>query len=61
MQGWLYDVARLNPFTQILQLARAGFVNEMAWEHIWGGLVAIVAISTLTTIFAWTGLRKLQD
>ncbi len=61
MQGWLYDVARLNPFTQILQLARAGFVNEMAWEHIWGGLVAIVAISTLTTVFAWTGLRKLQD
>jgi ABC-2 type transport system permease protein len=61
MQGWLYDVARLNPFTQILQLARAGFVNEMAWEHIWGGLIAILVISTLTTVFAWTGLRKLQD
>jgi len=61
MQGWLYDVARLNPFTQILQLARAGFVNEMAWEHIWGGLVAILVISILTTVFAWTGLRRLQD
>jgi ABC-2 type transport system permease protein len=61
MQGWLYDVARLNPFTQILQLARAGFVNEMAWEHVWGGLVAILVISTLTMAFAWTGLRKLQD
>lgn len=61
MQGWLYDVARLNPFTQILQLARAGFVNEMAWQHIWGGLVAILVIGTLTTVFAWTGLRKLQD
>ncbi len=61
MQGWLYDVARLNPFTQILQLARAGFVNEMAWQHIWGGLVAIIVISFLTTTFAWTGLRRLQD
>jgi ABC-2 type transport system permease protein len=61
MQGWLYDVARLNPFTQILQLARAGFVNEMAWEHIWGGLVAILVIGALTTVFAWTGLRRLQD
>lgn len=61
MEGWLYDVARLNPFTHILQLARAGFVNEMAWQHVWGGLVAILVISALTTLFAWTGLRRLQD
>jgi ABC-2 type transport system permease protein len=61
MEGWLKSVARVNPFTQILQLARAGFVDEMAWQHIWGGVIAIVVIGTLAIAFAWTGLRKLQD
>ncbi len=38
MQGWLEQVARINPFTNVLRLARLGFVDaDVAWSNIWGG------------------------
>ena len=61
MTGWLHTVARINPFTNILRLARQGFLGEVTWDNTWGGLVAIVGLSTLTLIFAYRGLAKLAD
>jgi ABC-2 type transport system permease protein len=62
MQGWLKSVARINPFTNILRLARLGFLNTpITWDNMWGGLLAIVIVSALTLTFARTGLRKLTD
>jgi hypothetical protein len=29
MEGWLYDVARVNPLTNVLRLARMGFLGEV--------------------------------
>ena len=61
MTGWLHTVARINPFTNILRLTRQGFLGEVTWDNTWGGLVAIVGLSTLTLIFAYRGLAKLAD
>jgi ABC-2 type transport system permease protein len=62
MQGWLKSVARINPFTNILRLARLGFLDApITWNNTWGGFVAIVVLSALTLTFARTGLRKLAD
>jgi ABC-2 type transport system permease protein len=61
MEGWLHTVARVNPFTNILRLARQGWVGEVTWENTWGGVVALVVISTLTMWFARRGLDKLND
>jgi len=65
IQGWLEPVARINPVTQILDLARQGLVLEsssdyMSWSHTWPGLVAIVVLSALTLTFARRGLNKLD-
>ena len=32
MTGWLHSVARINPFTNILRLAREGYLGEVTWE-----------------------------
>ncbi len=61
MTGWLHSVARINPFTNILRLARQGFLGEVTWNDTWGGLVAIVGLSLLTLVFSYRCLAKLAD
>jgi ABC-2 type transport system permease protein len=61
MEGWLHSVARVNPFTNILRLARQGWLGEPTWNDSWGGLVAVAAISALTLWFARRGLARLDD
>lgn len=63
--GWLHAVARINPVTNILRLARQGLVTKssvdsLSWTNTWGGLVAILALSVLALIFAKRGLAKLD-
>jgi ABC-2 type transport system permease protein len=65
MSGWLHGVARINPATNVLRLARAGLVDPsspdaLSWSSVWGGIVAIVALATITLAFALRGLRKMQ-
>ena len=66
MSGWLHSVARLNPATNVLRLARTGLVDPaspdaLSWGSVWGGLVAVVVMSALTIAFALRGLRKMQN
>lgn len=63
--GWLHAVARINPVTNILRLARQGLVSKtssdsLSWANTWGGLVAIGGMSILALIFAKRGLAKLN-
>lgn len=60
MRGWLHGVARINPFTNVLRLARAGFLGDIRWGDVWGGLVALVVISGLALWFARRGLATLD-
>ncbi|MEX2658046.1 MAG: ABC transporter permease [Acidimicrobiales bacterium] len=59
MTGWLQDVARVNPMTAVLRLARSGFLGEVTWEECWGGLLAITVAMALSAWWAARGLRKL--
>jgi len=61
MEGWLHGVARVNPFTNVLRLAREGWLGEVTWENTWGGVLALVVISALTLWFARRGLDQLDD
>jgi ABC-type multidrug transport system permease subunit len=61
MSGWLHSVARINPFTNILRLAREGWLGDVSWNDTWGGLVAIVGLTAATLAFAYRGLAKLAD
>ncbi len=56
--GWLHEVARFNPMTNILALACQGFLGEVTWQGTWPGLVALVGMATVTITFAIRGMRK---
>lgn len=59
MSGWLHAVARVNPMTNVLRLARVGFLGEVTWEDTWGGLVALTVGTVLTALFAARQFRKM--
>ncbi len=60
MTGWLYHVARINPFTAVIDLARIGFVAPGTVERPWVGLVLLVVLAAVSMGFADRGLRRLS-
>lgn len=58
IKGWVKPIARVNPITNVLRLAREGFLGKVTWGNSWGGILALVVIGALTTTYAVTGLRS---
>lgn len=56
--GWVKHIARFNPVTNVLQLARQGFLGEVHWSTTWPGLVAIAGSLVVLWTWAATGLRR---
>ncbi len=59
LSGWLQDVARINPVTQVVEAARQGFVGDVTWADTWPGLVALAGMATVLTYFALRGMRRM--
>lgn len=59
MEGWLEHVARWNPMTYLLIMARQGFVDEITWGDTWPGLAVIAAGVAVFGLWAARGLRGL--
>jgi ABC-2 type transport system permease protein len=59
MTGWLHEVARFNPMTNVLRLGRVGFLGDVTWDHSWGGLLALALAIPLTYVWAARGLRRM--
>ena len=59
MGGWLHAVARFNPMTPVLQLARAGFIGTVEWGEVWPGVIALGAAAVGLVLFAYRGMRRL--
>ena len=58
LTGWLDNVARYNPLTQVLALARQGFLGEVTWAVTSDGLVALVGMFVVLGLFAYRGMQK---
>jgi ABC-2 type transport system permease protein len=58
LTGWLKAVATYNPVTYVLQLARQGFLGTPNWGDTWPGIVAIVGMVVLLTLFAGRGMQR---
>ncbi len=57
--GWLQTVARWNPITQVLELARQAFLDSgISAESTTDGLLALGAMVLVLGWFAWSGLRR---
>jgi ABC-2 type transport system permease protein len=58
LTGWLHTVARFNPMTNVLALAREGFLGEVTWSGTWPGLVSAVGIVVVLFLFAARGMQR---
>lgn len=61
LQGWLQDIARINPVTQIVEAVRQGFVGSISWQETWQGLVALIALMALMLSAALRGMLRFND
>jgi len=58
LQGWLQDIARVNPVTQVVEAARQGFVGNVSWAETWPGLLALVGMLALLGALALREMRR---
>jgi ABC-type multidrug transport system permease subunit len=61
LTGWLHDVAKYNPVTQIIDAVRQGFIGEVTWADTWPGLVALAGLGALVVALAMRGLERAED
>jgi ABC-2 type transport system permease protein len=61
LTGWLQEVARWNPVTQIVEAARQGFVTGgVSWAETWPGLAAMAGLMAILGFFALRGMRRVS-
>lgn len=58
LTGWLHNVARFNPMTNVLALAREGFLGQVTWSGTWPGLVSLGGILLVLLTFAARSMRR---
>jgi ABC-2 type transport system permease protein len=58
LTGWLHAVARVNPMSNVLALARQGFLGEVTWAGTWPGLVSLAVMIGALVLFAARGMKK---
>lgn len=61
LQGWLAEIARINPLTQVVDAARQGFVGDpLSWAATWPGLVALAGLLAVLSYFALRGMARIS-
>ncbi|HEU5251968.1 MAG TPA: ABC transporter permease [Solirubrobacterales bacterium] len=58
LTGWLATAAEYNPFTQVVDAARQGFVGGVSWGGTWPAIVVILALTALLGTLALRGMRR---
>jgi ABC-type multidrug transport system permease subunit len=62
LQGWLADIARINPLTQVVDAMRQGFVDHnVTWAGTWPALVALASMLAVLAWFALRGMDRAND
>jgi ABC-type multidrug transport system permease subunit len=58
LQGWLQEIARVNPVTEVVEAARQGFVGSVTWAETWPGLLALAGMLSLLGFLALREMRR---
>lgn len=60
IKGWLHEVARFNPMTRILDMARQGFLGDgsLSWTVTWQGIAALGGLLAVLLLFAGRSMQK---
>jgi ABC-2 type transport system permease protein len=58
LAGWLADIARINPVTDVVEAVRQPFVGGVTLDGTWPGLLAIAALLALFGALSLRGMRR---
>jgi ABC-type multidrug transport system permease subunit len=58
LQGWLHDVASVNPVTKVIEAVRQGFVGPVTWSDTWPGLLALAVLLAVLGAAALRGMNR---
>jgi ABC-type multidrug transport system permease subunit len=62
MVGWLQEVARYNPVTQVVEAARQGFVEGgITWGDTWPGVLTLAGLIAIMAFFALRQMAKTNE
>jgi ABC-2 type transport system permease protein len=61
MTGWLQEVARINPVTQVVETARQGFIGPVTWADTWPGLLVMVGLAAILSALALRGMERMTE
>ncbi|MEA2434754.1 MAG: type transport system permease protein [Actinomycetota bacterium] len=62
LTGWIHQVARFNPITNVLQMARqVSLPAGVTWATTWPGFVSLAGMAAVLGLFAYRGLLKIVD
>jgi ABC-type multidrug transport system permease subunit len=60
LQGWLQDVAAVNPVTHVIEAARQGFTGSVTWAETWPGLLTLGTLVAIMGALALRGMRRIS-
>ena len=61
IEGWLHDVAAINPVTRVIRMTRQGFLGDVTWGTTYPGLIGLaVMIAFFGTLAVWR-YRRITD
>jgi ABC-2 type transport system permease protein len=60
LTGWLHDIARFNPMTNVLALGRQGFLDGVSWSQTWPGLVSLAGMILVLGTFALRAMKRID-
>ncbi len=61
IEGWLHDVAAINPVTRVIRMTRQGFLGDVTWSTTWPGLVALAGMVAFFGAIAIWRFQAIRD
>jgi ABC-2 type transport system permease protein len=58
LQGWLQEVARFNPMTQVVEGVRQGFTGTITWAETWPAILALAGMLSVLGALSLRGMRR---
>ena len=59
LAGWLADIARANPVSDVVTATRDGLLGDLTWAAASEGMVTVAALLAVTAFLARRGVRRL--
>lgn len=61
IEGWLHDVAAINPVTRVIRMTRQGFLGDVTWSTTYPGLLGLAVMIGFFGTLAFWRYRRITD